>query len=70
MYEHAYRVLNLNPREVMGIGDRLETDIAGAQKAGCLSGLVLSGVSTPSQAQAWQPSPDIIAANLNEMIHA
>ena len=70
MYEHAYRVLNLNPREVMGIGDRLETDIAGAQKAGCLSGLVLSGVSTLSQAQAWQPSPDIIAANLNEMIHA
>ncbi len=69
MYEHAYHVLKLDPREVMGVGDRLETDIAGAQRAGCLAGLVLSGVSTLAQAQAWQPAPDIIAANLDELIH-
>ena len=69
MYEHAYQVLGLRPEEVMGVGDRLETDIAGAQRAGCLSGLVLSGVSTPSQARAWQPAPDFIAANLSDLIH-
>lgn len=68
MYEHAYRVLNLNPLEVMGVGDRLETDIAGAQRAGCLSALVLSGVSTLAQAQAWHPAPDIIAENLDKLI--
>jgi len=69
MYDYAYQVLKLSPREVMGVGDRLETDIAGAQKAGCLAGLVLSGVSTRFQAQSWQPSPDIIAADLYELIH-
>ncbi|HNW95611.1 MAG TPA: HAD-IIA family hydrolase [Anaerolineaceae bacterium] len=69
MYEHAFRVLQLSPREVMGVGDRLETDIAGAQKAGCLAGLVLSGVSTRAQAQSWRPAPDRIATDLYELIH-
>jgi len=69
MYEHAYRVLALAPKEVIGIGDRLETDIAGAQRSGCLSGLVLSGVSTHAQAETWHPAPDIIAADLTELIY-
>ena len=69
MYEHAYRILGLRPENVMGIGDRLETDIAGAQRSGCLAGLVLSGVSTLPQAEAWQPKPNIIAADLTELIY-
>jgi 4-nitrophenyl phosphatase len=46
------------------VGDRLETDIAGAQALGCPTAVVLSGVSTAAQARAWTPPPDVIAENI------
>lgn len=68
LYEMALRRLHLKPAETLAIGDRLETDIAGAQKAGIFSALVLSGASTHEQAQAFDPSPDIIVQNLSELV--
>jgi ribonucleotide monophosphatase NagD (HAD superfamily) len=50
------------------VGDRIETDIAGGQNLGCPTGLVLSGVSTREQAEAWMPKIDIISENLSEMV--
>ena len=70
MYELAFQTLGFAPHEVMAIGDRLETDIAGAQKAGCLAGLVLSGVTDVTKAHHWQPQPDLIARDLTELIYA
>jgi len=69
LYELAFQSLGFNPHEIMTIGDRLETDIAGAQKAGCLAGLVLSGVTDESKARSWQPQPDLIAKDLTELIY-
>jgi len=69
MYELAFQTLGFAPREVMAIGDRLETDIAGAQKAGCLAGLVLSGVTDETKAHRWQPQPDLIAKDLTELVY-
>ncbi len=46
MYQQALRRLGSDPALTMGIGDRLETDILGAVRAGLPSALVLSGVST------------------------
>jgi len=69
MYELAFQTLGLAPHEVMAIGDRLETDIAGAQKAGCLAGLVLSGVTDETKAHRWQPKPDLIAKDLTELVY-
>lgn len=68
LYEMALRRLQLAPEETLAIGDRLETDIAGAQKAGIFSALVLSGASTLEQAQAFHPSPDIIVQDLSELV--
>ena len=51
------------PAEAIMIGDRLETDIAGAQNIGMRTGLVLSGVTDRSTGEAWNPPPDLIADN-------
>jgi len=52
------------------VGDRLETDIAGGQSLGCPTALVLSGVSTAAQAEAWMPEVDIIADSLATLVDA
>ncbi len=56
------------PGETLMIGDRLETDIAGAQKLGIRTGLVLSGVTDRALSKNWTPSPDIIAGDALEII--
>lgn len=68
MYQAALHRLGTTPEETLMIGDRLETDIAGAQNLGCPTALVLSGVSTLEMAQAWQPAPEIIAADLTAVL--
>lgn len=57
------------PREkTLVVGDRLETDIAGGQAAGCPTALVLSGVSTREMGEAWEPGVDLIADDLMAML--
>jgi 4-nitrophenyl phosphatase len=50
------------------VGDRLETDIAGGQALGCPTALVLSGVSTLAEGQAWQPKIEVIAESLSALV--
>jgi 4-nitrophenyl phosphatase len=69
MYEIAFQTLGFSPHEIMAIGDRLETDIVGAQKAGCLAGLVLSGVTDETKALSWQPKPVLTAKDLTELVY-
>ena len=54
--------------ETLIIGDRLETDIAGGQAAGCPVALVLSGVSSREQGEQWKPTVDIIAEDLFALV--
>jgi 4-nitrophenyl phosphatase len=68
MYQLALERLGTSPAETLVVGDRLETDIAGAQAIGCRSALVLSGVSTEADGFAWQPQPDIIAKDLASLV--
>ncbi len=68
LYQMALKRLSLLPSEVLAIGDRLETDIAGAQAAGIHTALVLTGVSTRSQAEDYKPMPEIIISNFSELI--
>lgn len=68
MYEMALKRMGVAPEHTLVIGDRLETDIAGAQAIGCLSGVVLSGVSTIEQVRAWRPAPDWIAEDLASLV--
>jgi 4-nitrophenyl phosphatase len=68
MFSQAMERLGTLPEVTLVIGDRLETDIAGGQKAGCLTGVVLSGVASTRATEDWEPSPDFIAPNLHSLI--
>lgn len=69
MYKEAMKVMKLSPNQVLCVGDRLETDIRGAQNGGFKSAFVLSGVNTLNDLDGWEPKPDIIAENLTALIH-
>lgn len=68
MYDIAMERLNTLPEETMAIGDRFETDIVGGQAANCLTGLVLSGVSSMQDSKRWIPPPNIVCSNLEELL--
>jgi 4-nitrophenyl phosphatase len=68
MYKMALERLGTTSATTLVVGDRLETDILGAQNAGCLSALVLSGVTSMETARKWQPPPDIISGNLTSLL--
>jgi 4-nitrophenyl phosphatase len=60
--------LNLAPEEILAVGDRLNTDIQAGQNIGCRTALVLSGISTRTEAEAWNPPPDLIAEDFTALI--
>lgn len=68
MYQMAFERLNLPPQQVLAVGDRLETDIAGGIQAGCQTALVLSGISTSDQARDSLYPPTIISQDLAQLV--
>lgn len=68
MYQVAMERMQVTPRACLVVGDRLETDIAGGQQIGCQTALVLSGVTTLSAAERWQPAPDWISRDLTQLL--
>jgi 4-nitrophenyl phosphatase len=68
LIEMARQILRTTKEETLVVGDRLETDIAGGQAAGCPVALVLSGVSSREQGRAWKPEIDVIAEDLEELV--
>lgn len=68
LFRLALERLDVRPEEALVVGDRLETDIAGGQRAGCYTALVLSGVTTAEQARRWSPPPDLIAPDLTHLV--
>jgi 4-nitrophenyl phosphatase len=68
MYQFALDRLKTTPEKTLVVGDRLETDIAGAQALGSPCALVLSGVTDEATAWDWNPTPDIIVDNLTGLI--
>jgi len=68
LYNLALERLGTSPVNTLVVGDRLETDIAGAQALGCLTALVLSGATTAEMAAGWRPAPDCIARDLADLL--
>ena len=64
----AMERMGLTKDDVLVVGDKLETDIAGGQAVKARTALVLSGVATLEQAKAWKPKPDWIAKDLSELV--
>lgn len=68
LMEMALDRLGTKKEQTLVFGDRLETDIAAGQAVGCPTALVLSGVSTRAQAEAWKPAPNFIVENLEALV--
>ena len=58
MFEAARHALGTLPEATLMIGDRLNTDIHGAQQAGLKAALVLTGVATRSDVENGVVKPD------------
>ena len=69
LYQLALDRLAVPPQEALVIGDRLDTDITGGQSLGCKTGLVLTGVSTETEALNWKPALDYIASDLFSLLN-
>jgi 4-nitrophenyl phosphatase len=68
LMEMALERLGTKREQTLVVGDRLETDIAAGQAVGCPTALVLSGISTRAQAEAWNPRPDFIVEDLDALV--
>jgi 4-nitrophenyl phosphatase len=66
-FEVAMAVLETQPDETLVIGDRLSTDIQGGQNAGCLTALVLTGISTIEDYNNWEPKPDLLLDTITDL---
>ncbi len=70
MYQQALALLGDHAGETVAIGDRLETDILGAVRAGIRSLMVLSGVSTEEDLRAADYRPDWIMPDIRAITQA
>jgi 4-nitrophenyl phosphatase len=64
MFEVALRRLNVEPAHALMVGDRLETDILGGQRAGMRTAVVLTGITTPELARTADIQADVVYESL------
>ena len=57
-------------REVVVVGDRLDTDVEAAVRLGLRSALVLTGVATRADLERWPHRPDFVFNDLEELTRA
>ncbi|HEX8002889.1 MAG TPA: HAD-IIA family hydrolase [Mycobacteriales bacterium] len=65
---HDEAVRRSGARRPLVVGDRLDTDVAGAVRAGCDSLLVLTGVSTEADLAAAAARPTYVGADLRALL--
>jgi HAD superfamily hydrolase (TIGR01457 family) len=70
MLHAAIDMLGADTAHTLMIGDRLDTDIAGAHAAGVASAMVLTGVSTREDLERSELQPDEVYAGLPELVAA
>ena len=70
MYQQAMALLGVDPAETVAIGDRLETDIRGAIRAGLRSLLVLSGISTEADLETTADRPTWVMPDIRAVTQA
>lgn len=69
VFEEAVRRLGGSESETAMVGDRLETDIAGAKAAGLQSVLLLSGVTSRQQVAQSDVKPDLVLDDIEDLRH-
>lgn len=66
--EQAVQNLGLTPDQAVMIGDRLDTDILAGHRAGLLTVLTLTGVSTREEIPSAPALPDLVFTDLRAML--
>lgn len=70
IFHWACRYLGLPPANVACLGDRLETDILGGNRAGMITVFVLTGISTEGQLATYEPKPAAAFRGLADLLQA
>lgn len=70
LFQQALERMQVSGGEALMLGDRLSTDILGAQRAGIRTGLLLTGVTSAEQARDSTIKPDYIFEDLTEFLAA
>jgi 4-nitrophenyl phosphatase len=70
MFRVALELLDSPPEQALVVGDRLDTDIAGAQNAELRSVLVLSGVTRREELEQSPIQPDVVFDGLPDLLAA
>lgn len=70
LYQQALALLGVPPEQTLAIGDRLDTDILGAVRAGIPSLMVLSGISTLEDIDAVDYAPNWVMQDIQELTQA
>lgn len=70
IYQQALALLKAAADETLAIGDRLETDILGAHRAGLRSIMVLTGISSRRDLQASGYQPTWVMQDIREITSA
>lgn len=67
MQLQAMQRMGGTPADTAVIGDRLDTDILGGQRAGLCTIMVLTGISTRAEAESGPITPDYVVADIREI---
>lgn len=70
MYEIALNRLGTAPSETLMVGDRIDTDIAGAQALGMPTVLLFTGVTTPEMLITSAIQPDVAYEDMPSLVRA
>jgi 4-nitrophenyl phosphatase len=70
MLETAMTRMGAQPEETVMLGDRLDTDILAGERAGTLTVLVLTGVSTREDLSSAEVLPDVVVSDLPSLVEA
>ncbi len=68
MFDIAMQKMGCNQADTLMVGDRLDTDILGGQRAGLKTVLVTSGVDNEQSVQATGIKPDAIFSGIDELV--
>ena len=70
LLEMALHRMGVAPSEAVMVGDRLDTDIVAGHRAGMLTVLVLTGVSTRDEVPLAPVLPDLVLTDLTALVDA
>lgn len=70
LYIQCLHRMNTMPERTLALGDRLDTDILGGQRAGMPTALVLTGISSEEDIELTGIQPDFVFPGLPELTKA